>query len=229
MTQAAESLIIAELLKQRAITAGLTETSSDTNADSDIEQNVETLLQQELETPEVSDEECQRYYEANQHKFKTAPLVEAKHILIAADPQNVNDRAQAQTLTDNLLKQLENNTSQFASLAKQYSACPSKEMGGNLGQISHGQTVPEFQRQLFAATTGLMQKPVETRYGFHIVLVERKIEGKTLPYQQVKERISEFLKEKIQRNAIAQYIHELVAEADIQGYVFNAEASPLVQ
>lgn len=232
MTKAAESLIIAEVVKQRIMTLGLSDaeaTTVDTEADNESEHNIDTLLQQEVATPAATEEECLRYYEANQQKFQTAPLIEAKHILLAADPEDINARSQAKTLAENLVEQLTTDPGQFKSLAQQFSACPSKDVGGSLGQISHGQTVPEFQRQLFAASSGLMKTPVETRYGFHIVFIERKIDGKQLPYEQVKDRVAEYLNEKVQRKAIAQYLHNLIAEADIQGYAFDIEPSSLMQ
>lgn len=228
MAKAAESLIIAEVVKQRIVTLGLCDAEAAAK-DSESEHNIETLLQQEVAIPAATEEECLRYYEANQQKFQTAPLIEAKHILLAADPEDINARSQAKTLAENLVEQLTTDPGQFKSLAQQFSACPSKDVGGSLGQISHGQTVPEFQRQLFAASSGLMKTPVETRYGFHIVFIERKIDGKQLPYEQVKDRVAEYLNEKVQRKAIAQYLHNLIAEADIQGYAFDIEPSSLMQ
>ena len=65
----------------------------------------------------------------------------------------------------------------FAELARQHSACPSKEQGGALGQISKGQTVPEFERQLFRLPAGLCPQPLESRYGFHLVTVTPPPEG----------------------------------------------------
>lgn len=236
MTKAAQSLIIAELLKQRTVTMGLSESDEnlksakdDSMDDKQQDANIDKLLQMEVDTPQATEIECQRYYESNTQKFKTAPLVEAKHILISADPEDIEGRAQAKSAAENLLTQLTEGTSQFTELARKYSACPSKEVGGSLGQISHGQTVPEFQRQLFASSAGLMASPIETRYGYHIVFVERNIEGQQLPYDQVKERIAEFLNEKVERKAIAQYLQNLISDANIEGFDFNIENSPLMQ
>ena len=60
------------------------------------------------------------------------------------------------------------------------------EQGGNLGQITTGQTTPEFEQALIALAPGqLCEAPVATRYGFHIIRLERKHEGQTLPYEAV--------------------------------------------
>ena len=228
MIKAAESLILSEVLKQRAKQLGIAiEGSNKDSALSDAQ--LDELLAKDASIPQASSQECKRYFDANPDKFKTAPLIEARHILLAADPSDINGRSEMKTLAAELIKQLLISPTLFDEFAKRYSACPSKEHGGNLGQVSHGQTVPEFQRQLFAAGTGLMQQPIETRYGYHLVVVERKIEGHRLRYDAVKDRIETFLNEKVRRKALSQYLHRLVADADIEGFSFDLDTSPLMQ
>jgi peptidyl-prolyl cis-trans isomerase C len=98
-----------------------------------------------------------------------------------------------------------------------------------LGQLSRGQTVPEFERQLFTAELGVMKYPVESRYGFHVVSVDHKIEGKPLPYEAVRDKVAEYLEEKVHRKAVSQYIQALANEADIKGFDFVSTGSPLLQ
>lgn len=228
MVKAAESLIIEELLNQKAIEKGFIHSATEKFAD-DHPEIVDQLINQEANIPECTEKECQRYFEANRDKFTTAPLIEAKHILLAADPKNLEERADMLQVAEQLLIQLKQDIGQFSEFAKSYSACPSKEVGGNLGQLSSGQTVAEFQRQLFAAKAGLMASPIESRFGYHVVFVQRKVDGKRLPYEQVKDKILHYLNDKVQRKAIAQYLHRLVSEADIQGFEFDLNNSPLMQ
>ena len=117
----------------------------------------------------------------------------------------------------------------FGELARTLSACPSKAEGGDLGQISRGQTVPEFERQLLLGTVGLMAKPIETRYGFHVAKINRITPGNQLQFSDVQDNIASYLNEKVKRKAIAQYIQNLIAEAEIEGYDFNVSGQPLVQ
>lgn len=58
---------------------------------------------------------------------------------------------------------------------------------------------------------------METRYGFHIVRLERKHEGRELPYEAVSERIADYLRESVRRRADAQYVARLVSAAEITG------------
>lgn len=228
MIKAAETLIIGELLVQKAVEKGLLE---DTNSDiiNTRQDSIDALLDAEVDIPKASNEECQRYFEANQEKFITPPLIEANHILLAADPKDIELRGQMQVLAKKLIDALKDDPKQFVSLASQHSACSSKDLGGSLGQISYGQTVSEFERQVFAAGTGLMTTPVESRFGYHIVDIKRKIEGKPLSFDMVREKIQKYLNDKVQRKSVAQYLNRIVSEADIKGYQFNIDTSSIMQ
>src|SRR5690606_52936 len=85
----------------------------------------------------------------------------------------------------------------FAEMARALSACPSAATGGSLGQIATGQTAPEFEAALAGlAPQTLCPHPVETRYGVHVVRLDRKIPGRTLPFELVRQRIAEYLAER---------------------------------
>lgn len=226
MLKAAESLVIAELLRQRAQQLGL---EVATNQSSTSEHDyLEQLIEREVPIPTASRQECEHYYQQNPQRFTSSPLLEVQHILLAAALDDDQERVHAKALAEELLQQLQQGQS-FAELARKYSACPSSQTGGSLGQISKGQTVPEFERQLFAAEAGLMPAPVESRYGFHVVFIQQKIAGQPLPFAAVEQKIADYLNEKVRRKAIAQYIHTLVVQAEIDGYDFNLSDSPLMQ
>jgi peptidyl-prolyl cis-trans isomerase C len=107
---------------------------------------------------------------------------------------------------------------QFADMARTHSACSSASQGGKLGQITAGQTTSEFEQALFALEPGAISpEPFATRYGFHIVRLDRKHEGRELPFELVADRIAEYLEESVQRLALAQYIARLAAAARIEG------------
>ena len=117
-----------------------------------------------------------------------------------------------------LLAELRERPERFAELAGRISDCSSAAQGGNLGQISAGQTTPEFEHALKAIEPGsLCCEPVATRYGFHIIRLERKIEGRELPFEAVAAQIAEYLAESVQRRAIAQYVARLASRAEIAG------------
>ena len=103
---------------------------------------------------------------------------------------------------------------------------PRTQHGGNLGQLGRGDTVPEFEKALFrTGPTGLLRELVKTRYGFHIVRLEQKHDGRILPYELVADRIADYLTESVRRRAHAQYIARLASAATIEGIALgDAEA-----
>jgi peptidyl-prolyl cis-trans isomerase C len=71
----------------------------------------------------------------------------------------------------------------------------------------------------------ISEVPVVSRYGVHIIRLHRKIEGKEVPFDLVKEKIADYLRESVTRRATAQYIARLVSRADIEGIaIAGAEA-----
>ncbi len=101
-------------------------------------------------------------------------------------------------------------------------------VGGSLGQIGPGDTTPEFEAALKALTPGVISEPVETRYGVHLIRVNRHVEGRTLPFEAVRDQIAAYLADHVTRAAHAQYI-ALIGRADIQGIALGGADSPLVQ
>lgn len=225
--QAATTLVVGELLRQRAAELSLAVRHVDDPAADD--DHIEQLIAREVHIPEATRAECQAYFNANPERFVTSPLLDVSHILIAGDPKDEARRAYAHDIADRLLAQVKKAPQDFGKLAKAHSNCASSGAGGSLGQIGRGQTVNEFERQVFRVCTGLIKSLVETRYGYHIVLVHQKVDGKPLEFDMVYERIRDYLNEKVRRKAIAQYINALMADAHIEGIELNYTSSPLMQ
>jgi peptidyl-prolyl cis-trans isomerase C len=226
---AARALVVRELLLQRAAEKGIGELSDLSDCETREDARIRSLIEQEVETPSADEAACRTYYRSNPDRFRTPPLVQARHILIPAGPKDLEGRRAARELADRILQQLGEDPSSFADLASRHSACPSKDEAGNLGQIGRGQTVPEFERQLFALSEGLASRPLETRYGYHVVEVQHKVEGRTLEYEQVAGKIAEYLNERVRRKAVSQYIRYLIGEATIKGIDMEGAESLLMQ
>jgi peptidyl-prolyl cis-trans isomerase C len=219
--QAARALVIRELLLQEArrlAVAPQPVSDSEGRRETDDEAMIRGLIEREVSVPEPDGENCRRYYEQNRARFRSPDIYEAAHILFAALPADKEAHAQARANADAALATLRDNPESFADLAKAYSRCPSAAQGGSLGQITAGQTTPEFEQALFALEPGqLCGAPVATRYGFHIIRLDRKHEGRTLPYEAVAGRIADYLRASVRRRADAQYIARLVSAARIEG------------
>ncbi|MFV0296727.1 MAG: peptidylprolyl isomerase [Hyphomicrobiaceae bacterium] len=230
---AARALVVRELLFQEARRLELVaEPRSDDEGrrETDDEAIVRALVEREITVPDADDDTCRRYFENNRQRFRSSDLFAVRHILCAAAPEDAAGRIEALQLAEQIIAELERDPALFAALAQAHSACPSRDVGGSLGQISHGQTVPEFERALAALPVGTVARtPVETRYGFHIVQVDHRIDGEPLPFEVVHTRIAAWLHERAHHTAVRQYISMLAGRATITGIEIDAQASPLVQ
>ena len=215
-----------ELLRQRAIQVGLLEPGE--TGETTVGEALEALLAREVVTPEPMEEECRRYYEGHPQEFQSGDLVHARHILFQVTPSvRVPEiRARAEQTLNELLREPE----RFAAVAAELSNCPSGQQGGNLGQIGRGDTVPEFERVLFRLQPpGLLSEVVRTRFGFHLVAVDRLIPGAKLPFDAVRNGIAKRLRAMVEEKALRQYVSVLAGGADIRGADLNAAETPLVQ
>ena len=128
------------------------------------------------------------------------------------------------------IRRLQAEPTDFAELARKHSACPSKEQGGNLGQIGPGQTVAEFEQALFALSEGeVCSEPVKTRFGVHVIRAGRRLEPRQLPFEMVQQRIADYLEEASGRRAIAQYVAILAGQGEISGVALGDAQGALVQ
>ena len=222
---ATRALAIRELLTQEAGRLGVVAEpieDDEGRRETEGEARLRALLEREVVVPRAGEAECRRYYEQNQRRFRSPDLFEAAHILL---PRSVGTEG----LACKLIAELGHHPELFAEMAALHSVCPSAKQGGNLGQIGPGQTVEEFERALRGMTVGCVHDaPVETRYGVHVVRLDRYIAGRELPFDMVRERIADYLDESVRRRALQQYICILAGRAAVTG-VNLAGSGPLVQ
>ncbi len=131
-----------------------------------------------LATISVTDDEIKKFYEDNKDVFKENESANASHILVAEE-----DKA-------NEIYEKVKNGGDFASLAKEFSTCPSKEKGGELGTFTRGQMVKEFEDAVFNNEVGAITEPVKTQFGYHIIKINDKNEGRDLAFDEVKDKIA---------------------------------------
>jgi len=220
--EAARRLVVRELLQQRAKQIGI-DTGTEPNA------VIDRLLEWEVRIPEVDETACRRYFESNRDRFRSPVTVEIRHILLKAAPDDPEQRAAGEQQADALIAELRAAPDRFEELAERHSACLSGAEGGHLGAVGRGQTVPEFEDVVLRLEPGLAGRPVETRYGFHVVEVLGRQGGKPLDFDGVRRMIADYLQERSWRRAVHQYIQVLISDAEIQGVDFPETATPLIQ
>ncbi|MGE5652307.1 MAG: peptidylprolyl isomerase [Bacillota bacterium] len=220
LKEAVHELVLRTLLLQEAERLGV--------AGEDDDARIEALFAREVRVPEADEAACDTFYRNRPELFSSGEMVEARHILFQVTPTVPLDLLRE--TGEAVLAALRAHPERFEELAKQYSNCPSGAVGGSLGQLTRGQTVPEFEKFVFRLEEGeLASRLLETRFGLHIVQVLRRIEGKLLPFDAVKSQIAETLSRQAWQRGVHQYLRILVGRADIQGVTLEGAESPLVQ
>lgn len=153
----------------------------------------------------ITEEEIKTYFEENKETYGQAAEVEASHIL-------VEDETTAQEVIDKL-----NAGGDFAELAKEYSTdTANNEDGGNLGYFGTGEMAEAFETAAFAMEVGeVSSEPVETEYGFHIIKVTDKIEGKEAVFDEVKDTVYQDLLAAKVNEQYSTWVTEKMSEYDI--------------
>ena len=193
------------------------------------EARIRCLIESEVKVPEPQDDECRRYYDNNRDRFRTPDIHHVSHILLAAGA-SAEQRRSAREQACAVLLALQESPESFSQLARLHSACSSREVGGSLGQIGPGQTVEEFEQALKSMSEGAIHPElVETRYGFHVVRMDRRIKGQVAPFDLVRARIGAYLAERVHRKALRQYLMLLAGRASIEGVELDVARTPLVQ
>ena len=180
--------------------------------------------------PAVTDAEEQAFYSAHQSDFKVDEQVKVRHILIKVAPnatpaEDAAAKAKAQGILDQLKK---DNGADFAALAKADSDDPgSKDLGGELGFIKRGVTVPAFENAAFALQPGQISGLVKTQFGYHIIQCEAKQAAHAQSFDEVKPKILATLTEQKEQGAEKTFADTLSGEASKNGLQATASAHHL--
>jgi len=231
--QAARALVVRTLLLQEAARLGIQDAEPETvdgGEETPEEAAIRVLLDEALEIPEPDTATCRRYYDNNLARFRSPDLFHAVHILYAAPPEDLEAYAEATRQAESAIERLQSEPALFAAIAKAESACSSAANGGSLGQLARGDTVPEFETFLFNIEEGqLCPVPVKTRYGVHVLRLDKRVEGRQLPFEMVEDKIAGYLRDSAYRRAVHQFIQVLAGRAAIEGIDLGTTDGPLVQ
>jgi parvulin-like peptidyl-prolyl isomerase len=189
-----------------------------TDNDDEIKKHIELHLRVDRllkdvckDLPEPSNEDIAQSYELNKDRFKSPEQLRVAHIVKHIGGQTDEAAAQAAILKaqDEL-----NNGKPFEMLVPKYSDCP--DNGGDLGYITKGQMVEEFEDVVFNLAIGRVSNVFRTRFGFHIAKLYTRKPAEILPLEQVKDQILNQLKDQIRNDAIDRLLDQLRSKAEIK-------------
>jgi peptidyl-prolyl cis-trans isomerase C len=196
---------------------------------------VEQMLEGAVATVQPTEDECRRYYESRKSHYVQGRMVHARHILFAVTP-GVDVTKLAVRAEQALLELTRKDAppSRFAELARELSNCPTGAEGGDLGWLTPEDCVDELANELFHQAEplhgiGLRPRLVHSRYGFHIVEVLGRKQGRQMSWDEVRERIAVQLTQQSRAKALHQYMQILAGRAIIEGVDLETAETPLVQ
>ena len=194
---------------------------------------VKSLLkkQGDLNVPE---EETKKYYDTNLKRYAIKEQVRASHILIKVSKK---DDAAKQAASEKKAQTVHGLASakgaDFAKLAKEHSEGPTKTRGGDLSFFTKGRMVPEFEKVAFGMKPDAkgkwtnVSKPIRTQFGWHIIKVTDKKEGRQRKFDEVKESIGKLLQNKKSRRAKADLLRKLKSTGKIETFLPKAKKTAL--
>ena len=150
------------------------------------------------EVKPATEEEIKKYYDDNADKFNKGESVNASHILV-----------ESEDLAKELLSKINAGEISFEDAARQNSTCPSKENGGNLGEFTKGQMVPEFDKAVFEMKVGEITGPVKTQFGYHLIKLISKNEESSYSFEEIKGQLASMLNQEKQQAAFQSKVNQL--------------------
>lgn len=189
---------------------------------------IRAVLNEEVDVEPASDAVVRAVYDANPEGFRSPPLLEASHILIApadsSGPALEAARAQAQ----DLIRDLQANPSAFTRLAASKSACPSASEGGSLGQLRPGDVLPVIWDALDAMDTGTVRpEPVVSEHGWHVLRLDHRSEGARLPLDYVRPHIALQIEARAWTRSAANYVDRLLSQSAAEPRLCLSETGQL--
>jgi len=181
------------------------------------EMQMTKLLETEVDSKiDIQPQDVTAFYESNPDQFKEPERVRASHILIMVPPDgDTSAKDTARSKAQDVLKRIRAG-GDFAALAKEHSEDPSNAgQGGDLGYFSRGQMVEPFEKAAFSIQPGELSDVVETPFGFHVIKVADRQEGRTLPLDEVRAQLEEFLRNRERQERTSAFVDTLKKKGQV--------------
>ena len=169
------------------------------------------LLEDESSCDIPTEDEAREYYDNRPDLFTSEEMVSASHILKKASSDDEFENAEKEIflIRDRLL-----GGEDFVKCVQEESDDGGND--GNLGTFGKGRMVPEFEEAAFSLEPDQLSEPVKTQFGWHVIKLHEKHEPKLTPFDELKEKIIEYLHERKKDKVFDSFLDELKAKATIE-------------
>lgn len=168
-----------------------------------VDNEMRTLLAQEvvqnIMEKAATEEKIRAAYDETYSTGEGGDEFNASHILVETEAEALDIKKDLDAGAD------------FATLAKARSTGPSGPSGGQLGWFGLGQMVPEFETAVLEMSNGEISSPVQTQFGWHIILLSERRKAEAPEYDVVREQIANSLRQ----TAVENHVDNLTTQATI--------------
>jgi peptidyl-prolyl cis-trans isomerase C len=182
---------------------------------------VQRLVEDTLEPGiEIADADKLAFYETNKGQMQQPEQIKLRHILSGVSEEATAEEKDAARLKiEEIRREILEEGKDFAALARQYSDDKaSREAGGEI-TVALGQTVAAFEEAALRLGPGMVSEVVETKFGYHIIRMIERMPARTITYDEVEERIDQYLKQEKLKEEIESQVDILRAEATVEKFI----------
>jgi peptidyl-prolyl cis-trans isomerase C len=178
----------------------------------------------------ITPEEVRAFYDKNPDQFKQPEMVRASHILIRCAPDATDEVKKEKRTQIDSVRALVKGGEKFADVAKKFSEDPgTAPNGGDLGFFGRGQMVPEFDAAAFSLKTNEVSDVITTQFGYHVLMVTGHKPAQTIPFDQVKDDLAKFLKQRKGNDITRDQVASLRKAAKVEILVPEPPPAPVVE
>lgn len=163
---------------------------------------IDYALQQYFDKNPISNEDVQKVYDELVKQVADQKEIRIRHILLKDE-----------TEANNLLEQLTQNSEDFAKAAEKSEDTGTAQNGGELGYQLLANLIPEIQQAVATAPVGLIDKPVKSEFGWHIIEVEDA--AKPVKVASL-ETLTPQIRQQLTQQAVQRYVQQLRDAAKIE-------------
>ena len=165
----------------------------------------------------VSDQQISEFYTKNPERFQQPEAVRTSHVLVRVPEKADAAARRAARAEADRVRAAAFKGEDFAALARRHSQDQGSAVnGGDLGFVVRGQTIPAFEEAAFGLKPGQVSQVVETTFGFHVIKAGEHRAARTVPLDEVKGEVTEFLKQQQMQEKTAAFVERLKANGKVE-------------
>jgi peptidyl-prolyl cis-trans isomerase C len=182
--------------------------------------SIQKLIEQNIAPAvAVTDADMRAFYDENTEQMRQPDQLRVSHILKRVPPDATPEAKDAAREEIAKLREQAAGGADFAALAREHSDDPGSASNGGELLITRGQTVPPFEEAAFALEPGGLSNVVETQFGFHVIKLSERLEGRVVPFEQARPRIEQYLKQQGLQKAVESAVDTLRGSGSVETYI----------